>query len=156
MITTDKEVQRLVREELDREEAGRMERIRQTVLERQAREQAAQEREARIAQLRERIPVELDQAPLEAARAALRTALVEYMRVCRAHDQRFSDLWMEISNLAGSGPLPKDMAAAYGTISMGGVDYRRSRAQTTLVNLARDTFREQYPRDGFDLGRPQD
>jgi hypothetical protein len=121
-----------------------------------ASETAAAERQTRIAELRERIPVELDQVPLEAARTDLRAALTVYMAACRAHDQRFSDLWTEITNLAGSGPVPSDLGAAYSRISIGGKDYPKSRAQSMLATAALAAFREQYPREGFDLGRPQD
>ncbi len=110
-------------------------------------------------QLRARIPVELDQAPLVEARTNLRAALAAYMGSCRAYDRKYVDLWHELSSLEASGGLPADMAAQHvfgGTVSSGGIDYRKSRAQSTLATAAYDAFRELYPREGFDLGRPQD
>ncbi len=159
-MTIDTDVQRLVKEEIANEDAARVERIRTQVLARKAAEQAVRDHEARIVQLRERIPVELDPAPLEAAEAELAQVLERYMGICVAHDRRFSALWMETSTLAGSGQAPVDMDATSrtgGTISSAGVDYQKSRLHTRLVRAAQAALTTAQPVDNVDLSRnPQD
>jgi multidrug efflux pump subunit AcrA (membrane-fusion protein) len=150
------EIERRVREEVQREEAARLERIKAQVLEQQAREQAEGERRQRIAALRESIPADLDQAQLEVARTQLEAALDAYVATCRAYDTRYVQRWNEVLELRGSGPMPADMVAEPRSIAMGGVDYRKSRLQTKLAQIARAVFRRYYPLDQFDLGRPQD
>ncbi len=153
------EIERRVREEVQREEAARVERIRAQVLEAQQREQAEQERQQRIAELRARIPAELDLAPVEEARAALASALDSYMATCATHDARHRELWGEVSALAHSGSLPAGMTAAsnhLGTISADGTDYSKSRVQSTLARVSYEAFRRYYPREGWDIGKPQD
>ncbi len=158
--TVDAEVSRLVREEIDREELARVERIKRQVLERKAAEAAEGERQARIAQVRSDIATQLDPAPLDAAEAELAEALDRYMAVCVAHDRRFSPLWVEISNLAGSGALPADMAAEHrygGVIVMEGKDWRKSRIHTRLIRAAQAAMNKHRPLDHVDLSRnPQD
>ncbi len=160
MITVDKEVQRLVRDELDREQAARMERIRQAVVERQAMELAAHERQQHIGELRERIPVELDTAPLEAVRAELAEVLDRYVAACADYDRRFAACWTDLLNLAGSGPLPADLSASNahgGMISSAGRDIRKSRLHITMITLAEAVIRKHRPPDRVDLHRaPQD
>ncbi len=157
--TADAELQRMVSAEIEKEHAERVERIREQLTARMATENAAAERQQHIAQLRQRIPVELNQSQLDDARARLRDALTAYMSSCRDYDNRQWGLWHELLNLSGSGPMPADMAAQTtlgGAVSADGVDYRQSRLQTTLATSAFEIFSELYPRHGWDLGRPQD
>jgi hypothetical protein len=149
----------MVSEQVTKEDNARLERIRQDVAARMAADKAQDERNAYIAQLRQRIPVELNQRQLDDARTNLRAALAEYMRVCRDYDTRHVELWNELLNLSNSGDMPADMAALAtygGVVSADGVDYRASRLQVTLATSAREIFRVLYPRHGWDLGRPQD
>ena len=159
--TVDAEVQRLVRAELDREEQARIERIRQAVLAQQAALQAEDDHEQRIAELRDRIAVDLDTAPLEAARAELAGVLDRYVATCADYDRRHSALWTEIANLAGTGrPMPADLATSHtygGMISVGGTDIRRARTHSTLVQLAQAACETHRPPNHIDWGRsPQD
>jgi len=155
----DAELQRMVAAEIEKEHAERVERIREQVTVRRAAENVAAERQQHIAQLRQRIPVELNQSQLHDARTNLRAALAEYMRSCRDYDNRQWELWHELLNLSASGPMPTGMVAQTtmgGAVSADGVDYRQSRLQTTLATSAFEIFSELYPRHGWDLGRPQD
>jgi hypothetical protein len=159
-MTIDTDVQRLVKEEIAQEEQARVERIRQQVLARRATEQAASDRQAHIAQLRADIADQLDPAPIDAAEAELGAALERYMQVCVAHDKRHSALWMDVTNLAGSGLVPVDMSASYvtgGTISSGGKDWKKSRLHTRLIRAARAALEKLGPLDHVDFSRnPQD
>ncbi len=155
----DAEVQRRIAEKIQREEAERMERIRAEVLAEQQQQRKAEERAARIEDIRKRLPVELDRAPLEEAKAALAAALESYMATCAAYDAKHRELWNDLNDVAASGPLPRGIAASHvygGMISTDTRDYRKSRVQFTLSTLAAETFRKHYPREEFDLGRPQD
>ncbi len=155
----DAEVQRRIREKLAREEAERMERIRSEVLAEQEQQRQAEERAALVAEIRKRIPVELDRAPLEEAIAVFRAAAETLIAPCAAHDARHADLWMAINGLASSGPVPADLVAAHtygGLISADGKDYRKSRVQHTMSTVLYEVFRRHYPREGWDIGKPQD
>lgn len=153
----DTEVQRLVRAEMEREEAARVDRIRQTVLAQQAARQAEQDREQHIAELRERIAADLDTAPLDAARAELAGVLDRYVAACADYDRRFGACWQDVSNLAASGQMPADLTASHlygGMISVGGTDIRKARLHTTLVRLAQAACETHRPPNHIDWGRP--
>jgi len=122
-----------------------------------AADQARRERQARIEQLRSDIAEQLDPAPIDAAEAELAGALDRYVAVCVAHDRRYSALYLDLTNLAGSGPLPADMDATHRHISSGGVDWKKSRLHTRLIRAARAALDRNQPPDYVDLSRnPQD
>ncbi len=155
----DAEVQRRIREKLVREEAERVERIRSEVLAEQEQQRKADERQASIADIRKRIPVELDRAPLEEAIAVFRAGAETLIAACAAHDARHTDLWTAITGLASSGTLPADLVAAHtygGLISADGKDYRKSRVQHTMATVLYEVFRQYYAREQYDIGKPQD
>ncbi len=144
---------------LQAEEKARLDAAVQAVAERRERERQAAERKAQLAEIRQRIPAELDRAPLEEAIAVFRAGAETLIAACAAHDARHADLWMAINGLASSGPVPADLVAAHtygGLISADGKDYRKSRVQHTMATVLYEVFRQYYPREGWDIGKPQD
>ncbi len=144
---------------IEAENQARLDAAVQGVAERRERQREAAERVAQVAEIRKRIPVELDRAPLEEAIAVFRAGAETLIAACAAHDARHADLWMAITGLASSGQLPADLVAAHtygGLISAEGKDYRKSRVQVTMSTVLYEVFRRHYPREGWDIGKPQD
>ncbi len=152
-------IEQEARKLLEAEDKARLDAAVQAVAERRERERKAAERAALVAEIRQRIPVELDRAPLEEAIAVFRAGAKTLIAACAGHDARHADLWNAIIGLASSGQLPADLVAAHtygGLISADGKDYRKSRVQLTMSTVLYEEFRRYYPRDQYDIGKPQD
>ncbi len=152
-------IEQEARKLIEAEDKARLDAAVQAVAERRERERQAAERAALVAEIRQRIPVELDRAPLEEALAVFRAGAETLIAACAAHDARHADLWTAIIGLASSGTLPADLVAAHtygGMISAEGKDYRKSRVQLTMSTVLYEVFRRYYPREQYDIGKPQD
>jgi hypothetical protein len=113
----------------------------------------------KLEEIRARAKKELSGKDLEAARKGLAVALESFVSVCRAYDDRHSEILEPLVTDSSLQPLPANWGNAGNMLwrlQIDGEEIPRATAQTDISKSAREAYQKHYPRQSYSLDSPRD